>query len=446
MTKKILIVGASLGGLVAAGELRSRGYEVEIVEKGRSAGGLYNKVETPFGIQELGMHVLYASPRHHEILCDIFGDDAFDVMYGARVDVGANTNFGALNFGSIYPNLLNHPDQARILAEVVAKREPSDQAGNAMAEAERRFGPLAAGSVIRPILQKLWFADATELSPHALHCFFDLRRIVCCDKIMADELKQDAVLDDVIGNPDQLAPAGTVFEGRLGLTFRDGLPDLSDLVRAWAKKRGIVLRFETGSTVEDAVLLIDGSPLVDCCDAALVTVPVHQLAPPHVFQDTDQLELSIYYFELDGRLGPAFPAYYLLCHDARYRSSRVVNYEAYSSKSRGEAGSVLAVEAIHRIGERPDIADIAGEVQTLFLDFEIKNSYPLKHSLRLCGPTLRNQHVFDQFENTIVSAFASKPLFFTGMRTDTGIFFSHHTIGLAHDKALACDALFRNNH
>ena len=31
-----------------------------------------------------------------------------------------------------------------------------------------------------------------------------------------------------------------------------------------------------------------------------------------------------------------------------------------------------------------------------------------------------------------------KPVFFTGMRTDTGIFFSHHTIGLAYDSALAC--------
>jgi predicted NAD/FAD-dependent oxidoreductase len=50
--------------MVAAGKLRRHGYEVTVFEKGLTVGGLYSKAQTPFGTQELGMHVLYADHQH----------------------------------------------------------------------------------------------------------------------------------------------------------------------------------------------------------------------------------------------------------------------------------------------------------------------------------------------------------------------------------------------
>ena len=47
MKPKIAILGASLGGLIAAAELRASGFNVDIFEKGRSVGGLFSEVETP---------------------------------------------------------------------------------------------------------------------------------------------------------------------------------------------------------------------------------------------------------------------------------------------------------------------------------------------------------------------------------------------------------------
>ncbi|PPR36065.1 MAG: hypothetical protein CFH30_01274, partial [Alphaproteobacteria bacterium MarineAlpha8_Bin1] len=55
MKKRIAVIGASVGGLVAAAELKSQGYDVNIVEKGSTIGGLYSSINTPFGEQELGM-------------------------------------------------------------------------------------------------------------------------------------------------------------------------------------------------------------------------------------------------------------------------------------------------------------------------------------------------------------------------------------------------------
>ena len=77
MTKKIKIIGGSLGGLVAGAELLQKGYKVSILERSDSIGGLYNNVNTPFGEQELGMHVVYVSERQLGLLTEIFGENAF---------------------------------------------------------------------------------------------------------------------------------------------------------------------------------------------------------------------------------------------------------------------------------------------------------------------------------------------------------------------------------
>ena len=96
MKPKIAILGASLGGLIAAAELRASGFNVDIFEKGRSVGGLFSEVETPFGPQELGMHVIYADQRQYEYLCHIFGSESFHLLLGSSVDKGASANFNSV--------------------------------------------------------------------------------------------------------------------------------------------------------------------------------------------------------------------------------------------------------------------------------------------------------------------------------------------------------------
>ena len=45
MTKKVLVVGAGIGGLATALRLAKRGYQVEIIEKNSQAGGRLNQLK-----------------------------------------------------------------------------------------------------------------------------------------------------------------------------------------------------------------------------------------------------------------------------------------------------------------------------------------------------------------------------------------------------------------
>jgi hypothetical protein len=436
MTRRIAILGASLGGMVAAAELRRQGCEVTIFEKGLAVGGLYSKAETPFGTQELGMHVLYADQRHYKHLCDIFGEKSFHVMRGPSVDIGASANSGGVYWGSHYPSLIDHPLRSTVLAEMVSRPPADKPAVNAEEEAIRRFGPTAASEIVMPILRKLWGQEPNSLSRHALHCFFDLRRMVVAEKQEADQLKDSLALDAVVANPDQSSPKGEVFGGRMGLLFREDLNDLSERAAKWAHRAGIDLRFGADVSVRHGELIVEGEVLAPSFDASIVAVPVHMLAGEQLVQ-ADKVELSIYYLRLEAPLGDQFPSYYILAHDSTFQASRIVNYDSYRPSHGPARYSVVAVEAIHPRGHQPTPDAIAAEVLRLQPQVRIIDTFQIPRSLPVLTPSLANGQLLDSFESSVARAFG-KPVFFSGMRTDTGIFFSHHTIGLAYDCALAC--------
>ncbi len=436
MPKKVTILGASLGGLIAAAELKRLGFEVVVLEKGKTVGGLYNKVDTPFGIQELGMHVLYVNNAQFNHLKKIFGGDSFHVMTGSEVDIGACANFGKLFFNSHYPNVLGHRLEKIIYDEIVALPKRDYRSFNAREEATNRFGEVAGEQIVTPILEKLWSASAESLTKHSLHCFFDLRRMVVCDKVKADRLKADPWLNEVIGNPDQLRPQGQVYGGRMGLTFKECSNNLSDRAISWGINEGIEIRFEQNVAMVDNCLEVDGHRLEEDCDACIVAVPIQGLAAG-VSDQVDQTELSIYYLQLSRPLLNQFPSYYILGHSAELEASRIVNYDAYSRENIFGTPSVVSVEVLHKEGGAPSVDTIAGEVSRL-LSIEVRAFYKLPKSLKVFSPTLNNGEQLDRVRVGIENQFSSKPVYFTGMRTDTGIFFSHHTIGLAYETALEC--------
>jgi len=436
MTRKIAILGASLGGMVAAAELRKQGCEVTVFEKGHAVGGLYSKAETPFGTQELGMHVLYVDERHHAHLGDMFGEDSFHAMRGPEVDIGASANFGRVYWGSHYPSLLDHPLREQVLREMLQMPPAREPGADAHTEAVRRFGETAAREVVLPILRKLWGLEPRELSRHALHCYFDLRRLVVAGKPEADRLKDDPALDGVVANPLQGQPKGLVFGGRMALVFREGRDDLSERAVTWAARHGVTLKFGSDVSAAQGRLAADGVPLSRDFDACLVSLPATMLAGPAMV-GADKAELSIAYVQLEQPLGDAFPAYYVLVHDPAFKSSRIVNYDGYRPCGKGAARGVLAVESVHPPGRAPSLDAIALELLRVQPTARIVAMFQLPRSLPVFAPSLANGRRLDAFELSVADGFG-KPLYFTGMRTDTGIFFSHHTIGLAYDCALAC--------
>lgn len=432
--KRIAVIGASLGGLVAAAELKALGHEPVIIERGKTAGGLYNKVDTPFGVQEMGMHVVYVTQQHYANLVKIFGETTFDVMTGCKVDIGGSYNFGKTFFNSMYPCLLEHNRREQMLAEIVASTSQDEPPDNAENELRQRFGNTAASQIVAPILEKLWLSKSGALTRDAIHCFFDLRRVVVCDKTQADELKQNPKLDAVIANPDQLKPHGTIFGGRIGLTFRDGHRDLAEMVNDWCQASDISLQYGCAVTADQSGLAVNGRLVANDFDACLVTMPVHSFAAAFE-KSLDQIELSVYYCQLDRRIKDEFPAYYILCHDSRIKSSRIVNYDAYHPRF-DDAPSVIAIEVVHAVGEQPDISIIADELMQIVPGILVRDSYLYPATVKACVPSITNAAALDVVESAIRRGFGDKPVYFTGMRTDTGTFFSHHTIGLAYESAL----------
>lgn len=435
--KNVAIIGASVGGLVAAAELRDHGFSVTVFEAGKSVAGMYGRVKTPFGVQEMGMHVLYLTERHYAHLCSIFGSDAFHTWTGPSVDLASHHNFGRNFFGSVYPDLRGHPALETLRRELLASKDNTYRPANALEAVVGRFGEEAGGKVYAPILKKLWKIDAEQLSADAIHCFYDLRRAVLWDKNEADRIKADPWLDEVVANPDQSRPRSEVFGGRMAARFKNLTGDLSGRVDDWLVRSGIKMEFGKPVQVIDSRLWVGGKPLDEQFQACIVATPVPTMMP-NMLPSMDLLELSIYYFRLAERIGNNFPAYYILLHEDHLLSSRMVNYDAYNVEDCTTRPPVIAVEVAHPIGKRPALDTIAAEVCEVFPMVAIVDSYLFPGSLEVPIPSLKNGRLIDKVTVAMESHFEAGALYFSGMRTDKGIFFSHHTIGLAHESALDC--------
>lgn len=432
----VAVVGASMGGLIAAAALRERGIDVTLVERSKTIGGLYGKVSTPFGVQELGMHVLYAGEEQFRHLIEIFGADAFHVLEGHAVDIGANYNFGRLFLDSVYPDVRNHPAHGIILGQILkgTKGAPPENANEAVIQ---RFGDEAGRTVVAPILQKLWRMPAAALSAGAIHCFYDLRRIILCDKAKADELKADPRLDAVVGNPVQSQPRGVVFGGRRALFFKEAAEPFDGRVEAWLRSRGIDLAFECKVEIQDKKLLVNSVPVNELADGCIVATPATSLATG-AGDYLDQLELTIFYARLAESIIDAVPAYYVLCHAPDLSSARIVNYDGYHPEGRGDGPAVLAIEVLHPVGQAPAQESVAREISTVIPDAIVEEVYRFPKSLQIAVPSLRNSRIIDGAIAGLERSFKEETLFFAGMRTDRGVFFSHHTMGIAHDAAMEC--------
>jgi len=435
---RVAIVGASIAALVAAAALREKGLGVDVLERGQSVGGLFAKVDTPFGTQEVGMHVIYASPDQVAHMQAVLGRDAMDVLEGTAVDQGGSIFDGAPHYNSLYPDVRDHRLRPQIVDELLATTPAASEVADAAAEAERRFGPTAASSVFVPVLEKVWKTSAAALTGAALHCFFDLRRVVAFDKRVADLLKRDPWFDAVVANPDQNQPAGQVFGGRQAVVMKLDGAQLQERVAEWAASNDVMLAFGADVDIAGGDLQVDGGPVGERWDGCLVTSPVFAIPNDRPVR-LAEIELTVDYVRLATGTTITFPTYYVLCHDPTVTASRIVNFASYSAQAAdNDAGQVLAIETVHAVGDQPLPETITDDLRRIWPDIGIDDAFRLPKTLKLPVPTIENGRQLDAVIASVGERFGDRPLYFTGMRTDRGVFFSHQTIGLAHDAALDC--------
>ncbi len=429
---------------MAAAELCAQGFDVSLFEAGRTLGGMYEKVQTPFGKQELGMHVLYLTKQHYDHLSDIFGEQNFTTWDGPAVDIASTRNFGKNFFNSVYPDLRDHPLISVFRNEILDSAHIQSEPSNGLDALIVRFGKSAGTKVFAPILEKLWKINPEKLSPDAIHCFYDLRRVVLWDKAESDQIKADPLFDSVIGNPDQKNPMSSVYGGRMAARFNSTAGSLESKVANWVERTGIKVVLNTSAELHDGVLRISGEEVQKDFQGCIVASPLHALDST-LRSSMNFVELSIFYFRVESNLVDQFPAYYMLVHERKMISSRIVNYSAYSSENRGGEHTVISVEVVHPMGQRPEADVVAGELGVIFPDIVALDSFRMNASLKLPAPTLHNANLLDRASAFAESCYEPGALYFAGMRTDKGTFFSHQTIGLAYDSALDCARRLASN-
>ena len=208
MVRKVTIIGGSLGGLIAAAELSNAGINTTIVERGATLGGLYNNVITPFGEQELGMHVIYVTNSQLSLLQEIFGRKAFNIMRGTAVDIGACADENGLYSNSLYPNFLLHNKRGEILNEIIKNVGTRKALLSASDEFLNRFGKIAATEKYIPIIEKLW-------KQKPVTCLRSIAVTTTCDGLLyqiknRQKYTKNPILNSIIANPDQSNPIGAI--------------------------------------------------------------------------------------------------------------------------------------------------------------------------------------------------------------------------------------------
>lgn len=435
---KVAIIGASIAGLVAAVKLKRLGLDVTIFEKGQSIGGLFSNTETPFGTCELGMHVIYVTDEQHKLLSDIFGEDNFIEKSGVHTDIGGCFNH-QLFPDSIYPDLRWHPSIKLVMEELfnpIPSKSAQNDTINCLSALKQRFGPTAA-NITSPIIEKLWKSPADTLSTDAIHCYFDLRRLIIADKPQADLIKSDPRLNNLVANPLQLQPAGEVFNGRKALFFKKN-PSLSkEEATQNILNLGIELILDSNVKICNSDLYNGSELIFEHFNACIIATPLHSINQ-RLTEHLDNIELSIFYFKVDRTHCDHIEDYYIVCHDPELLSTRIVNYSAYNFEKLKHLDEVIAVEVVHPCNHKPDINIISNELKLVINGISIIDSYEFPYSLKVPTPSLTNADLLDRETSSIIENFKETPVFFAGMRTDKGVFFSHHTIGAAYDAALEC--------
>lgn len=430
MRKKIAIIGGSIGGLITSVLLRKKGYEVTIFERSSELGGMYSKVETPFGKFELGMHVLYVNTEQKKVLFELYGDDYFLEKTGVNVDLGASFLNGTLNIESIYPNVINTKYSSYILEHLKNELLVENAHSSVISTLDKRFGKDYTASVVVRILEGLWREKAELLSSGAIHCFYDLRRVVAVNHAVASKLKTKKNHDDVIAWPNQKKTIGQIYENRSALFLRY-LNDEPKLVSN-LKKHDVSLFLDQNIKLENNVFYSNDINLNETYDGIILTAPIHSLINKDVRSKVNYRKLVIYYFQLERSIKNSVPVYYVLGHDDDVLFSRLVNYDAYNNE---KTTNVVSVEIVFD-DEEPNLKDVIKDIERIHPSIKIKDYYKYPSILQIPMPTINNNKIFEQEIINIKNNLEGKYFKDSGMRTDLGRFFSHDTIREAYNATL----------
>ncbi|MCT4665389.1 MAG: NAD(P)-binding protein [Flavobacteriales bacterium] len=190
--KKIVVVGGGIAGIFSALLYRKKGYEVTLIERQKSLGGLLRSKELfkKDLFYDYGTHFL-GQTGIAEVDAILFKDlevNEFDFLKTGSFYKGLNEGNGFLSDKHI-------DNKEEGLRELIANT-PKESYHNLKDHLENEYGK-TFGNIIAQAAEKFFFTPAEKLEENS-HALFGLSRIMVADANKTMELKKEPKYDKVL--------------------------------------------------------------------------------------------------------------------------------------------------------------------------------------------------------------------------------------------------------
>ena len=383
--KRFVIVGGGIAGLMIARIIRAHRddrAEIFIIERESHFGGQYSCVDygADGGRFDHGMHVYYDSciPEVDKLFTSILPDTDWNVYEQNLKDAAGIFVNGRLQTHTPWVDLRDWPeDQVRaaladLLLAVRDQNLKSDPPEDAYSWLMRHYGRTLTDYVYVPILQKLYYHHASDLSSQVIKISALNRVVMFGEPVMLDLMKSEG-LRARLGYPDQYTlPPYRSNNQRAVYPKQYGFYRAMDRLREVVEEEGARLM---PNSIVDSLAMRDGR-----IDALRVrsksgeTIEIEGvtelywtsgLPPLAKSLDVDFTDLSVdarpagwyVHFLLDKP--PAMDRlYYFYSFEPGTRTFRVTNYSAYCPAAATERGYPLCVEFWANPGDSVEVSEV----------------------------------------------------------------------------------------
>jgi protoporphyrinogen oxidase len=254
MKRSYVIVGAGIGGLIAAWRISVRDSEasITIIERNTYPGGLLAGIEYPNGLYfDIGTHI-FQETGVNEIDSFIQGsvpEDDLLVFENGTGDIAGSYFNGTFQTNASFPDLRNTDGFPMFSADLqkhllsMSNVAPIDPLAKMLDVAYSRFGRRVTDDVVSGIQESLFKTPAAELAGFSL-LLSGISRVICSDKESWIENSENEGYRSIYGFPEQLDLPAKFRHGRQSFYSRKaGSRSFIDGIVAVLKKQGVQFLF-----------------------------------------------------------------------------------------------------------------------------------------------------------------------------------------------------------
>jgi len=445
MKRSYVIVGAGIGGLIAAwrilvGDSKA---SITIIERNTYPGGLLAGIEYPNGLYfDIGTHIFQETGF---IEIDSFIQNAIPqedllVFENGSGDIAGSYLNGVLQANASFPDLRNTDDFA-VLREDLQKHvlgvstvPPIDPLAKMSDVSYSRFGRRVTEDVISGIQESLFKTPAADLAGFSL-LLSGISRVISSDKENWIENSDNEVYRSIYGFPEQLELPAEFRHGRKSFYSRkSGSRSFIDGIVADLKKHGVQFLFNCniesfdlnelsfGLSIESQITRIKADKLI-FSNGVIGAAKVCGTDISSVSLDRP-LAHTIYNLQL-GDLTTS-PVSYFYGMDKSVDFYRVTNYRTFSGD---DSDRRISIEILGTIQNDNLLEDLLKQLQKM--EFIKSNSIDFSEVVRLPTgfptPTVKNMRGLVDIANILYKTLPNS-VTVTGLGSQPGLFFQNEII------------------